>query len=426
MRRRILGMVASCALAACGGAPTTADDPEAQEIYILDWLTSGSELAAMDSLRDLLRKRVPHIQFTTHSVEDPPLSCYERCADMPTMPDSFEGIGGADLLTWAKKGALVPIDALAVEQGWRDVFPEPVLASTRLNGTRLPGTLYGVPLDLERDNTLFYNKALFTANGITPPTSIAGALEAARAFDAKGMKALAVSAAGGWTIASMLFEEILVAEAGPDFVESYLTGRATGDAPEMRAALTDLAALFDYANPDRTTTGWGDAVKRLCAGESAMLMIPDFAKGQLKYEGCFAPDKVGYVPLEPPGAPTFVFVGLAFNLTEAARHPRNGMEFLRVVGSKEGQESFNRIKLTVPPRLDADVSDFDFMTQQETAEYRAPGERLVLGYSAQASSAFQEVVHPALQRFADPASPDYKNVDTVLTVLRDNYDKILP
>jgi ABC-type glycerol-3-phosphate transport system substrate-binding protein len=109
--------------------------------------------------------------------------------------------------------------------------PKPVLDSVRLNEA-----LYEAPLDLERDNTLFYSKALFTANGIAPPASIADMLAAARAFEQKGSQALSVSASGGWTIASMLFGEILVAEAGPEFVEAYLTGRSTGDPPEMRVA----------------------------------------------------------------------------------------------------------------------------------------------------------------------------------------------
>jgi glucose/mannose transport system substrate-binding protein len=413
-------MVASCALAACGGKTQASADPHEHEFDIYEWLISGSEKTAMDSLFSLLRERVPGIQVIINPESHDQRPCYDPCTGTnPMLVDSFQTIGGADLRFWVEKGAPAPIDDLAVEQGWPDVMPKPVLESVRSSGM-----LYGVPLDLERDNTLFYNKALFTANGIAPPTSLAGALEAAQAFEAKGIKALSVSDSGGWTIASMLFEEILVAEAGPDFVEAYLTGQSKGDAPEVGVAANDLAALLDHANPDRATTGWGDAVKRLCTGEAAMLMMPDFVKGQLEVDGCFAPDQVGYVPLEPPGAPTFVFVGIAFDLTQTAHHPINGAEFLGVVGSKEGQESFNRIKLTVPPRLDVEVSSFDFMTMQETAEFRAAGERFVLGYATQTSSAFQEAVSPALQAFADPASPNHKNVDTLLAVLRDNYDMI--
>jgi glucose/mannose transport system substrate-binding protein len=386
---------------------------------VLHWLISGSEKTAMDSLVSVLHERAPDIEFV--NTEPNPRDCAKRpCDPAPdSAPDSFQTIGGDDLRQWAKMGALAPIDALAVEQRWLDLVPSSVLDSARWNGT-----LYGVPLNLERDNTLFYNKALFAANGIAPPTSVAAMLEAARAFDAKGVQALSVSASGGWTIADMLFEGILVAEAGPDFVEAYLTGQLKGDAPELQVALTDLAALLDYANPDRGTTGWGDAVKRLCSGEAAMLMMGDFVKGQLEVNGCLTPDEIGYVPLEPPGAPTFVFVGIMFPLAQDARHPRNGAEFLKVVGSEEGQASFNRLKLSVPPRLDADLSGFDYVTVEEAAEYRAPGEHLLLGFPGQSSPAYQEAVQPALQSFADPASPDHKNSNALLTVLRDNYDKI--
>src|SRR5262249_23612979 len=132
----------------------------------------------------------------------------------------------------------------------------------------------------------------------------------------------------------------------------------------------------------------------------------------------------GYVALEPPGAPTFAFVGIAFPLAKDAHHPQSGVQFLEVAASKEGQESFNRLKRTVPPRLDADVSSFDFMTIQETAELR--GERLLPGYAAIPSAPFQEALSPALQSFVDPASPDHKNVSSVLAALRSNYAILHP
>jgi hypothetical protein len=42
------------------------------------------------------------------------------------------------------------------------------------------------------------------------------------------------------------------------------------------------------------------------------------------------------------------------------------------------------------------------------------------------SSGFRASVNAALARFADPASPDHKNVDMVLGVLRNNYANIKP
>jgi hypothetical protein len=43
-----------------------------------------------------------------------------------------------------------------------------------------------------------------------------------------------------------------------------------------------------------------------------------------------------------------------------------------------------------------------------------------------ASGAFQEAVDQALQQFADPASPDFQNVGTVLEVLKQNYAHVRP
>ena len=219
---------------------------------------------AVDSLSRLLRERVPGIFLLADAdLAYGPSSCdLHTCVAEGRPPDSFQTIGGDDLRAWAGQGALASLDVLAAEEGWPDVMPKAVLDSARANAT-----LYGVPLNLERDNTLFFNKTLFAANGITPPTTIAGILEAAKALDAKGIPALSVSASAGWTIASMLFEEVLVAEAGPEFLEAYLTGRLRGDAPEMRTALTDLAALLQYANPDRASTRWGTAAERLCTDE---------------------------------------------------------------------------------------------------------------------------------------------------------------
>ena len=47
-------------------------------------------------------------------------------------------------------------------------------------------------------------------------------------------------------------------------------------------------------------------------------------------------------------------------------------------------------------------------------------------YAALTNTVFQVAVNPALQQFADPASPDYRNVDTMLAVLKTNYALLRP
>jgi glucose/mannose transport system substrate-binding protein len=403
-------------LAACGGAVTSTPDaastPMRLEIY--SWLTAGSEKTALDNVVDELKRRHPGLVFDNATVDrgEGRMELLQRMAnDNP--PDSFQVITGMDLRQWAD--VLESLDSAALEQGWASAIPKGVLESVSKNGT-----LIGVPLGIERDNTLFYNKAILQGHGVSVPTNVADFFRVADALKSQGVTPLSVSASGGWTIASHLFEAVLVAEAGPDFVESYLAGQQSPDAPPIQAALTDIGRMMDYANEDRATTGWGDAVKKVCVGEAGMLFLPDFVRNQFATLGCNA-DAIGYVAMEPAGNPTFVFVGLAFVFPKHARDPDAAAAFAEVLASAEGQRVFNLAKGSIPARTDVPLQDFDPISQMTMKDFALPGERHILGYAGATSSAFQTAVNPALQQFVDPSNAAYKDVAAVLDVLRQNY-----
>jgi glucose/mannose transport system substrate-binding protein len=221
----------------------------------------------------------------------------------------------------------------------------------------------------------------------------------------------------------MLFEAILIAQAGPDFYQGYLGGQMTADTPEIRAALTTLGAWMDDTNADRASTKWPDAVAAVCRGDAAMIVLPDFVKGELAHDGC-GPETIGYAPMQPAGTPTFIFVSIAFELPHGAPHRQVAIDFLHTVASKAGQEAFNPIKGSIPARTDADPNLFDALSAQTLADFRAPGERLVPAYAALTSPIFQAAVNPALKSFVDPASDAYRNVDAVITVLTQKYGMI--
>jgi glucose/mannose transport system substrate-binding protein len=416
--RGIAGFALLFAASACEFRETTAPvhDPSAHTIDVGHWLFGGREGEAIGALFEVLRRRDPEIQFSNHAPEPPTRAEIEASFEFHNPPDSIQIIEGSNVGGWVARQALASLDATSAEEAWPSVFPKAVLDSVGMGGS-----LYAVPLDIERDNVLFFNKALFDANGVSPPTSIASVLDAASALSQKGVTALSMTGQG-WAVASTLFETVLVAEAGPELYSAYLTGKMAPDAPEVQAALGDLARLVDHANPDLATTNWVEAARRICRGEAAMLLMPDFEKGELDAGGCLDPAKIGYVALEPAGTPTFVFIGLGFAVAKEARHPASGMEFARTVGSREGQEAFNLRKLALPARADVDLGQFDFVTVSEAADYRAPGEHLVLGYAGLTPPAFQESVALALAQFVDATSPNYKNVDAVLETLRNQYD----
>src|SRR5262249_8251590 len=148
------------------------------------------------------------------------------------------------------------------------------------------------------DNTLFYNKDLFSAMGVPPPTTMADFFAAAEAFKQQGIPVIPALHAG-WIVGPQLFEDVLLSEAGPGFYLDYFNGRSVGDAPEIRQALSDLSRMFDYAaTVSDPLQGWSSAFEDVCDGRTAMLFLPDF----VYRNGCTSPTNVGYAPLQPPGA----------------------------------------------------------------------------------------------------------------------------
>ena len=408
-----------CALAAaCGAASPASKAPTTIEVY--SWLTAGSERDALDALFDVVKRDHPKIAITNAAQDRSDVAQQELVQRMAAgnPPDSFQVVSGSDLVSWINKGALEPLDTIEGASDWASVIPAPVLASVSKDGS-----LYGVPLDIERDNTLFYNKQIFAQQQLAPPLAIDQVLPLARALKAKGITPLSVSASAGWTIASLLFEAVLVAQAGPDYYEAYLGGAKTADTPEVRAALATIASLMDYANVDRASASWTDAVASLCSGKAAMVIMPDFVKGELAHDGC-GPDAIGYVPMQPGGSPTFVFVSITFELPNGAPHRDEALQFLQTVGSKAGQDAFNAVKGSIPARLDADPSLFDEMGAQTLADFKASGERLVPGYAALTSPSFQTAINPALKSFVDPSSDAFGDVDAVIVVLSQKYGMI--
>jgi glucose/mannose transport system substrate-binding protein len=389
------------------------------KLEVYTWLVSGTEGMAFGLLIDELRRRYPRIEIVNESS-----SPIELRSGLPgriaagNPPDSFQIIIGHDTAMWGDQGALEPIDTLAAAQGWPQVFPKSVLDAASRNGA-----LLGVPLDVERSNTLFFNKTVLQAHGVPAPANVDEFFKVADALKSQGGTPLSVSASGGWTIASQLFESVLVAEAGPDFVEAYLRGQKTGDAPEIQKAVTDVGRMMDYANADRATTGWSDAVKKVCGGEAAMLFLPDFVRPEFANQGC-GPDRIGYVAMQPVGAPTFVFVNIGFPLPKGAAHRDSALAFLEVVGSAEGQRIFNATRGFMPARTDVPPDGFDPISQISMKDFAAPGEHLLLGYAAAVSDDFQSAVNPALQAFVDPSSTSFKDVTALLSILKQNYSLI--
>jgi glucose/mannose transport system substrate-binding protein len=343
-------------------------------------------------------------------------------------PDSFQVVSGSDLGSWIKQGSLQSMTDIAASQGWHDVYPLEVLKSV----SDMSGTLYGVPLDLERDNTIFYNKSIVNMVAPTgmPQTldaimTMATAIQNNATLKAAGVTPFAVSDKGGWTMASHVFESVLVAQAGSQFYSDYLTGQKQPDDPAIAAALTTTGQMLDMSNTSAPTTGWSDAVKLVCMGQAAMLVLPDFVKGEFKTVGC-DDTKIGYVPMQKAGENAFVFVSVTFALPKGAPDANAAKEFLETVGSVQGQLGFNLAKGAIPARKDANImaAGYDKISLQTYADFTSSTELLVPAYAALTSPTFQGAINTALQAFSDRTNAAYKDIPTMVTALKANYAQI--
>jgi glucose/mannose transport system substrate-binding protein len=433
MKLRIRSVACPLVLAALGSMGCSSSsggtaNATPKKLEVFSWFTSGSEQAGLTGLFDQVTSQhpdIPRANIVNAAQADPnhaqDLLKMRMAAGNP--PDSFQVVSGSDLGEWIKQGSLVPLTDIAASQGWGSAMPLEVLQSVSDKN----GVLYGVPLDLERDNTIFYNKSLIGSNPM--PTTLDGIMALATQLKptlaAMNATPFAVSASGGWTMASHVFESVLVAQAGADFYNSYLTGQKAADAPEIQAALMTTGQMLDMSNTDAPTTGWSDAVKKVCMGQAAFLVLPDFVKGEFETVGC-GPDKIGYVPMTLAGESSFVFVSVTFALPKGAPDGDAAKEFLETVGSVQGQLGFNLKKGAIPARKDANITTagYDAISLQTYADFTSSSEKLVPAYAALTSTAYQTAINTALQAFSDRTNPAYKDVPTMVAALKTNYAAI--
>jgi glucose/mannose transport system substrate-binding protein len=384
----------------------------------MTWLNSGSELTEFNRVLDVMRARVPDIQIVVPgpNPDHPRDPLGERIA-AGRPPDAAQFMLGTDVgERTSQPGMLAPLDDVAHSERFADSMPETVLAAGSLGGH-----LYAVPLTLERDNTLFFNRSVLERAQQKPPTTLDDVFRVAEVLKTQNIVPLAISAKQGWTLAFMLFEDILIAQAGADFYRRYLSGGATPDAPEMVAALETFGRMLDYSNETRGDMGWTDAVQELCAGKAAMLFLPQFVLGELDSR-CPTAD-IDYVAVQG-NEPAFVFAALGFSVLEQAPHPFAAREFIKVIGSVEAQSVFNADRYHIPVRTDVPLEALAERSRKPYADYLAAGNHAVQAYELSTSVAFQQIVNPALQKFADPASAEHKDVEAMLVALRHAYATI--
>ncbi len=325
----------------------------AGRLEIFSWWTTGGEAAGLLKLFDIFKAQHPGVTVINDAVAGG-AGTNARAVLKTRMlggnpPDSFQvHMGKALVDTWVTTKFMQPLDSLYAQEGWTKVFPKDVLALLKYDGH-----YWAVPADIHRANMVWYNKKVFKDNDLKVPTTWAQFFQVAAKLKDKGITPLALGDNGIWA-STMIFESTLISELGPQGYDGLWNGTTPWNSPKVTAALSTMAKVLNYVNSDHAARSWDQANNLVISGKAAMTLMGDWVPGDYqakKFTG------YGWAPA-PGNAGVYDVLSDSFGLPKGAPDPKLAMDWLKLLGSKQGQDAFNPLKGSICARTDCDASLF--------------------------------------------------------------------
>ncbi len=342
------------------GGNQTGQTEDAVQLYT--WWSAPGEAQALQGLVDQYK-----VAYPNGSVDDSgAMSGADSRAQLDTafssgtFPDVFQ-LNTQDLgpFSTTHAGQVASVDALFSDAATKAAFLPDVLAAVTLNGK-----ISAIPIDVPRESAFFYNKTIFDAQQLDPPTTVAELLTTCEALKKAKITpiALATGMNNGWIVREM-FNGILQGTMGASTFKDFVTGAKPVTDPSLtqplQTAIGTLATIItQYINDDSASTlasgstfGWTDAADELQAGKAAMFIHGDWVKGYWTALG-WTPG-VDFGQTGAPGATDLFSYGVdVLGMPTSAPHPTAAMDFLNVASSTAGQVAFARSKGSSPARTD--------------------------------------------------------------------------
>ncbi|MGV3488251.1 MAG: ABC transporter substrate-binding protein, partial [Tuberibacillus sp.] len=325
------------------------------KLEIFSWWTAGGEADGLKALIDQLNKKYPDIKVVNEAVAGGAGSNAKAVLATRMQggdpPSTFQVHGGAELMSWVDAGKLQPLNDFFKSNGWDGKFPKDLIDMVSKDGK-----IYAIPVDVHRGNVLWFNKKVFEDNGLEPPKTFDDFFKVADQLKSKGITPLSLGDKDMWE-STMLFEDILLAQLGPDKYKQLWTGELPFDDPAVKDSAEIFKKMLSYVNEDHASLVWQDASQMVADGKAAMNVMGDWAKGYFTSKGLKYDQDFGAV--NTPGTDgTFMVITDTFGLPKGVSKPDQVKKFLTVLGSTDGQIAFNTAKGSIPARSDADNSKF--------------------------------------------------------------------
>ena len=374
--------------------------PEARDpkLEIFSWWTAGGEAEGLAAMFEIYRTKYPTVQIINATVAGGAGSNAKAVLDTRMRggnpPDSFQVHAGHELIdSWVLEGKMEPITFVFRDNGWLNAFPRDLIDIISWRGE-----IYSVPVNIHRSNVLWYNKKIFTDNGLVPPTTFDQLVKFCDMLAGKGITPLALGDNGIWASVHLL-ESVLLATMGPARYKGLWTGSTPWDGGELRTALSRFATLLHYANTYHATLSWDAAAQYVIDGKCAMTVMGDWVEGYFKARG-FTPNKeFGWVPF-PGTKGTFMMLSDSFGLPRGAPDRDAAVKWLTMCASREGQDAFNPKKGSIPSRTDCNRALYDVYLQSAMDSFRSDTIVPSLTHGAAAAEGWVNQVQDVISLFA--------------------------
>ena len=305
-------------------------------------------------------------------------------------PGSFQVHMGKELTdTWVTSDYMEPLDALFAQEGWANAFPKGVLDIVSYEGKP-----YSVPVNIHRANVLWYNKTVFTSNNLKAPTTLDEFFTVADALKAKGITPLALGDVDAFA-SVQLMETVLLGTLGADGYNGLWTGATDWNSAKVTEALAAYTKMLGYVNSDHSSLSWDQANDLVISGKAAMTIMGDWLEGDNKAKKF---TDYGYLP-SPGTAGIYDALSDTFGLPKNAPNRDAVVCWLKVVGSKKGQEAFNPLKGSICARSDCDASLFDDYLKSAMVDWKKDAIVPSLAHGAAAKQGWLTEISDAVTAF---------------------------
>jgi glucose/mannose transport system substrate-binding protein len=399
---RITRRVATALTVLLAGLPAAqAQQPASVPLDVLHWWTSASERRAADQLSAHLASA--GVQWKDAAIPGgggmAAVKVLKSRVLLGDPPDVAQLIG-TTLTDWADIGLVLPLNAVAQRQRWSQVlFP------TVLDLVTYKGDVIAAPLGIQRINTLLYNRKVFNKLRLTPPRTWAEFEITARKLQAQGIRPLAWSDEP-WQMATV-FETLLLGDAGPALYRELIVQRKSSAwmDPRVERALQRLRWLRNLASDAPVERAWTESARELLADNAGMMIMGDWAKGELMAWGASPSKDFGCVVVPGTEGMHLYSIDTLAMLVSARQREAAQEKMADVVTGIPAQMAYNRIKGAVPVRRDIDPNALDSCARDSWETFAAPRSARVpsLAHRMAADEAIKDAVAQALWRFLTDA-----------------------